>query len=99
APAPAVGRALAPGVARSPFALAMFCTGAFAAAVVVQEFWRGTRARRAGSGEAAPAGVGSLVRRNRRRYGGYLVHLGMAVIFVGIAASSAFQRVHDVRLS
>jgi cytochrome c-type biogenesis protein CcmF len=95
----AVGLALVAGVATRPFALAMFCTGAFAAAVVVQEFWRGTRARRAGSGEPAPAALVSLVRRNRRRYGGYLVHLGMAVIFVGIAASSAFQRVHDVRLS
>jgi cytochrome c-type biogenesis protein CcmF len=95
----AVGLALVAGVATRPFALAMFCTGAFAAAVVVQEFWRGTRARRAGSGEAAPAALVSLVRRNRRRYGGYLVHLGMAVIFVGVAASSAFQRVHDVRLS
>jgi cytochrome c-type biogenesis protein CcmF len=94
-----VGLALVAGVATRPFALAMFCTGAFAAAVVVQEFWRGTRARRAGSGEAAPAALVSLVRRNRRRYGGYLVHLGMAVIFVGVAASSAFQRVHDVRLS
>ena len=97
--AAAVGLALVAGVATRPFALAMFCTGAFAAAVVVQEFWRGTRARRAGSGEAAPAALVSLVRRNRRRYGGYLVHLGMAVIFVGVAASSAFQRVHDVRLS
>ena len=95
----AVGLALVAGVATRPFALAMFCTGAFAAAVVAQEFWRGTRARRAGSGEAAPAALVSLVRRNRRRYGGYLVHLGMAVIFVGVAASSAFQGVHDVRLS
>jgi cytochrome c-type biogenesis protein CcmF len=94
----AVGLAFA-GVATRPLALAMFCTGAFVAAVVVQEFWRGVRARRAGSGEAAPAALVSLVRRNRRRYGGYLVHLGMAVIFVGVAASSAFQRVHDVRLS
>jgi cytochrome c-type biogenesis protein CcmF len=99
AAAAAVGLVLVAGVATRPFALAMFCTGAFAAAVVVQEFWRGTRARRAGSGEAAPAALVSLVRRNRRRYGGYLVHLGMAVIFVGVAASSAFQRVHDVRLS
>jgi cytochrome c-type biogenesis protein CcmF len=41
----------------------------------------------------------ALVRRNRRRYGGYLVHFGMAVIFVGVAASSAFERVHDVRLN
>jgi cytochrome c-type biogenesis protein CcmF len=33
-----------------------------------------------------------MVRRNRRRYGGYLVHVGIAVVFIGVAASSAFQR-------
>jgi len=43
--------------------------------------------------------VVSLVRRNRRRYGGYVVHLGIALFFVGIAASSAFQSARDVRLS
>jgi cytochrome c-type biogenesis protein CcmF len=95
----AVGLALMAGVATRPFALAMFCAGALVGAVVVQEFWRGTRARRASSREPAPAALVALVRRNRRRYGGYLVHLGMAVIFVGVAASSAFQRVLDVRLS
>ena len=41
----------------------------------------------------------SLVRRNRRRYGGYTVHVGMAVLFVGVAASTAFQHARDVRLS
>jgi cytochrome c-type biogenesis protein CcmF len=41
----------------------------------------------------------SLVRRNRRRYGGYLVHVGVAVMFVGVAASSAFQHNRDVSLS
>ncbi len=41
-----------------------------------QEFWRGARARRAMSGDALPVAVVSLVRRNRRRYGGYLVHVG-----------------------
>jgi cytochrome c-type biogenesis protein CcmF len=97
--AAALGLALLPGVLTRPLAMAMFCAGAFAAAVVAQEFWRGTRARRAGSREAAPVALVALVRRNRRRYGGYLVHFGMAVIFVGVAASSAFERVHDVRLS
>jgi cytochrome c-type biogenesis protein CcmF len=95
----AVGLALVSGVATRPLALAMFGAGAFVVAVVAQEFWRGTRARRDSSGEAAPAALVALMRRNRRRYGGYLVHLGMAVIFMGVAASSAFQRVHDVRLS
>jgi cytochrome c-type biogenesis protein CcmF len=46
-----------------------------------------------------PVAFVSLVRRNRRRYGGYLVHAGVAVLFIGIAASSSFQHVRDVRLS
>jgi cytochrome c-type biogenesis protein CcmF len=99
AAATAVGLALLSGVATRPLALAMFGAGAFVVAVVAQEFWRGTRVRRDSSGEAPWAALVAVVRRNRRRYGGYLVHLGMAVIFVGVAASSAFQRVHDVRLS
>jgi cytochrome c-type biogenesis protein CcmF len=99
AAAAGLGLALLPGVATRPLAMAMFCAGAFAAAVVAQEFWRGTRARRAGSREAVPAALVALVLRNRRRYGGYVVHFGIAVIFVGVAASSAFERVHDVRLS
>lgn len=40
----------------------------------------------------------SLVRRNRRRYGGYLVHVGMATLFIGVAASSAFQKAQDTRM-
>jgi cytochrome c-type biogenesis protein CcmF len=36
---------------------------------------------------------------NRRRYGGYVVHIGMAVIFVGLAASSAFQHVSELQLT
>ena len=39
-----------------------------------------------------------LVRRNRRRYGGYLVHAGVAVLFVGVAASSSFQDEREVLL-
>jgi hypothetical protein len=41
----------------------------------------------------------ALIRRNRRRYGGYIVHVGMAVLFVGVAASSSFQHVSQVSLS
>jgi cytochrome c-type biogenesis protein CcmF len=79
-------------------AVLMFCAGAFVAATVAQELWRGTGARRAMSGEPAPLALFSLVGRNRRRYGGYVVHLGMALLFVGVAASSAFENARDVRL-
>jgi cytochrome c-type biogenesis protein CcmF len=76
----------------------LFVFAAFSATVMVQEYVRGVRARRAMASEAVPVAFVSLVRRNRRRYGGYLVHLGVIVLFVGIAASSAFQKASDVRL-
>ena len=85
--------------ARKPLALAMFCVAAFVLAAVGQELWRGSRARGAMTGEVAPLALAGLVRRNRRRYGGYLVHAGIAVLFVGVAGSSAFQHARDVRLS
>ena len=98
--AAAVGIALSAvlGVASRPWALATFVLAAFVLAGVGQELWRGTRARRTMSAEALPLAVVSLVRRNRRRYGGYLVHVGMATLFVGVAASSAFQHARDVRM-
>jgi cytochrome c-type biogenesis protein CcmF len=86
------------GAGGRPAALAMFAFGAFVAGTVGQEFVRGTRARQAMTGDAAPAALVALVRRNRRRYGGYIVHLGMAALFVGVAASSAFQHARDVQL-
>src|SRR5829696_538160 len=79
-------------------ALAMFCAAAFAIAAVGQEFWRGARARRAATGAPLAVALATLVGRNRRRYGGYLVHVGMAILFLGVAASSAFQDLHDIRL-
>ena len=87
------------GRAARPAALAMFCLGAFVLAVVGQEFARGVRARRAMSSEGVPRAAVSLVRRNRRRYGGYIVHVGVVVLLVGVAASSTFQDAHDVRLA
>ena len=51
------------------------------------------------TGEGPIGALRSLVARNRRRYGGYLVHVGMALLFVGVAASSAFQNARDVRLT
>jgi cytochrome c-type biogenesis protein CcmF len=87
------------GATSHPAALAMFGCAGFVLAAVGQEFWRGARARRAMTREPLPAALVALVRRNRRRYGGYVVHAGMAILFVGVAASSAFQHARDVRLS
>ena len=81
-----------------PFALIMFSLGAFVVASVVQELWRGVGARRAMTRDAWPVALVQLVRRNRRRYGGYIVHAGFAVLLVGVAASSSFQHSHDVTM-
>jgi len=78
---------LGAGVAHKTFAIAMFCCAGFVFGSVGQEFFRGTRVRRAIAGEAAPIALLALVQRNRRRYGGYVVHIGIAVLFVGVAAS------------
>ncbi|MEO8687363.1 MAG: cytochrome c-type biogenesis CcmF C-terminal domain-containing protein, partial [Solirubrobacteraceae bacterium] len=86
------------GVTGSVNALLMFSAAAFVFAAVGQELWRGVRARRAMSSDSVPRAVVSLVQRNRRRYGGYLVHVGVSVLFVGVAASSAFQDARDIEL-
>jgi cytochrome c-type biogenesis protein CcmF len=86
------------GLGHKPLAVAMFCCAAFVFACVGQEFVRGTRARRAMAGESVPVAFLALVRRNRRRYGGYIVHIGIAVLFVGVAASSSFQHAAELQL-
>jgi cytochrome c-type biogenesis protein CcmF len=87
------------GVSARPFALIMFSLGAFVLASVAQELWRGAGARRAMTREAPPIALLQLVRRNRRRYGGYIAHAGVAVLLIGVAASSSFQHSRDVTLA
>jgi cytochrome c-type biogenesis protein CcmF len=93
------GLLLVTDASSSPASLSMFCLVAFVLTVVGQELWRGTAARRTMTGEAWPRALARLTGRNRRRYGGYLVHAGIAVLFLGVAASSAFLDQRDVRLS
>jgi cytochrome c-type biogenesis protein CcmF len=85
--------------AESVTSLIMFTFVAFVLAAIGQEFWRGTRARRVMTGESVPTALRQLVVRNRRRYGGYLVHAGFATLLLGVAASSAFADQRDVRLT
>src|SRR5438309_9027882 len=70
---------------RDPWALLAISFGAFVTATVVQEFWRGVRARHRQYGEAWPLALGRLVARNRRRYGGYVVHIGIVMLFVAFS--------------
>ena len=91
--------ALALGGGSQPDAMIMFVLAGFVLGGMGQELVRGTRARRVMAREPIPLAVVSLVRRNRRRYGGYTVHAGVALLFVGIAASSSFADEIDVRMT
>ncbi len=94
----AVALALLSDATHKPWAYALFVFSAFALTGLGQEFWRGAAARRKLSGGSMPAALVGVVSRNRRRYGGYVVHIGIAVVLIGIAASSSFQTNRDVTL-
>src|SRR5438046_9920210 len=85
--------AAALAVARVPlgYAFATFALGVFVLGTIGQAFWRGMRARQAMLHESAPRARGRLGGKHRRRYGGYLIHVGVVSIFVAIAASTAFR--------
>ena len=79
-----LGYALAKVAGIYPFIT--FALVAFNIAVVVQEFVRGIRARQAAhKGENVVMSLFLLMAKSRRRYGGYLVHVGIAIMFVGFA--------------
>src|SRR5438270_1008201 len=77
---------------RDPFALLGFGLCLFVLGTILQEFLRGTRARHRATGENYPLALGSLVRRNNRRYGGYLVHLAILLIGAGALGSQIYQQ-------
>ena len=69
-------------------ALATFTISAFVMTIVVIEFWKGTKARARIAGEGVLRAFASLVKRNRRRWGGYVVHAGVVVVFTGLAGAA-----------
>jgi cytochrome c-type biogenesis protein CcmF len=87
----ATGVALFAAGARHYYAVVCFSLATFVIATIVMEFYRGTRARQALMGESPGTALTRLIGKNRRRYGGYVVHVGIVMAFVGIAASSAFR--------
>jgi cytochrome c-type biogenesis protein CcmF len=89
---------LVSGAWQEPKAIAFATIVAFVLAAVGQELWRGMRARQAAAQEPAPVALAGVVRRNRRRYGGYIVHAGFAVLLLGVAISSSFEHAKDVTL-
>jgi cytochrome c-type biogenesis protein CcmF len=80
------------------WALFVFAFAAFTFAALAGEFWRAGATRRALTGEPVSRAMVKAIGRNRRRYGGYVVHAGIALTLIGIAASSSFQTKRDLRL-
>ena len=76
----------------------IFTAGIFVAACVTGEFIRGTQTRHRLGGVSWPGAAIQLVARNRRRYGGYIVHLGVVLIFVALAGSKSFAKEADLAL-
>ncbi|MBA3864870.1 MAG: heme lyase CcmF/NrfE family subunit [Solirubrobacterales bacterium] len=93
-----IALALFSDAAHKPWALALFGFAAFAITGLGQEFWNGASARRKISGGTMAGALIAVVSRNRRRYGGYIIHIGIAVVLIGIAASSSFQTNRNVNL-
>ena len=90
---------LALGAGSSIPGLIAYTFSAFVLASIALEFARGTRARRALSGGSWPRAFSDLIARNRRRYGGYVVHAAIVLVAIGIAGSSAYDIVGEGKLA
>lgn len=94
--APSVALLVTLGVAlvlgmRHVYGVLAFAFAAFSLTANVQEYVRGTSARRRAQGGGWLRALGGLVNANPRRYGGYFAHIGMIVLAVGVTASSVFR--------
>ncbi len=76
---------------RSVGALFGFALVAFAGSVTLLEFWRGARARQRAVGERFPVALVRVIARNPRRYGGYVIHLGVVFMALGIIGIEFLQ--------
>ena len=97
---------LAIGVTRQPFALIGFGLCALVATGILLEWWRGMRARHRGTSDAAGNGgenyvlaLFRLIGANRPRYGGYIVHISVVMVALGVLGGSLFEVQRDVVLA
>ncbi len=93
---PAIPAALVPAVLvaggmRSPGAVIGFTLGAFVLSVTLYEFGRGVAARVRSQHESPVLALWRLVGRNRRRYGGYIIHVSMVMISLAVIGIELFQ--------
>ncbi len=79
--------------------LITYTFSAFVLATIATEFAKGTQARRALTGGSWLTAFSGLVARNRRRYGGYVVHAAIVLLAIGVAGSSLYQTTREGKLS
>ncbi len=77
--------------ARNAYAVAAFAFVGYSATANLREFWIGASARHTAHGEGWGTALVRLIAGNRRRYGGYIAHLGVFLAALGITASSTFR--------
>jgi cytochrome c-type biogenesis protein CcmF len=75
-----------------------FAFSGFVLGTIVQEFWRGARVRQQTTGTDVFTALVGLVGRNKRRYGGYFVHVGIVLLFFGFAGEG-FKQTKTVLLT
>jgi len=74
--------------ARHELALVTWSLCAFVMMIILTEFWKGTRARARIEGEGYALAFFHLISRNRRRWGGYIVHVGFVMLCLAFAGSA-----------
>jgi cytochrome c-type biogenesis protein CcmF len=79
-------------------ALLGFWVVSFSLILTLLEFWKGTRARMK-HGQNAWVAFSGLMARNRRRYGGYWIHLGVIIMAFGIIGVEVFQKETQIQLA
>jgi cytochrome c-type biogenesis protein CcmF len=82
---------------RDPYPVMALSLGGFVLGTIGQEFWRGIRARRRMHGEGLARAFFQLIARNRRRYGGYIVHTAIVIYFVAFTGM-AFKTEREATL-
>jgi cytochrome c-type biogenesis protein CcmF len=88
---------LALGLGESPAGVICFGFCAFTSATIIQEFARGVSVRKRNTGQDALSALMGMTLRGKRRYGGYIVHVGIVLMFVGFAGT-AYKKETDVKL-
>ena len=101
---PVVGGLLTVGILAAlglhkDYALIAFGLATFVTTGILMEWFRGTRSRHLNSGENYAAAFCRLITANRPRYGGYIVHLSVVMVTLGIVGTSFFGVQRDVVLS